>query len=141
MTMHASRQIDASPCTVPPSSPASTPCSTSRGLLVRAFVYSLLGQLAGHSDAAAMVLAGTFVGDAISSVIHVFWDEAGHTSETIAELVLLLIVFLWFGSDMTWPAIFTASAMPFWVVVVGVTALRLRRGMLKPVGLDDHSWS
>ena len=110
------------------------------GLLVRAFVYSLLGQLAGHSDAAAMGLAGTFVGDAISSVIHVFWDEAGHTSETIAELVLLLIVFLWFGSDMTWPAILTASAMPFWVVVVGVTALRLRRGMLKPVGLDDHSW-
>jgi hypothetical protein len=111
------------------------------GLLIRAAVYSFLGHATSYSDTAVMVLAGAFVGDTLSSVIHIFWDEAGHTGETIAELVLLLVVFWWLSSDMTWPAIFTASAMQFWMVAVGVTAIRLRRGMLKPVGSDDFGWS
>ncbi|MFT7536472.1 MAG: hypothetical protein ACI85K_002426 [Hyphomicrobiaceae bacterium] len=111
------------------------------GLLLRAAVYSFLWHATSYSDTAVMVLAGSFVGDALASVIHIFWDEAGHRSETAAELVLLLVVFLWFSSSMTWPAIFTASAMQFWIVAGGVTAIRLRRGMLKAVGPNDYGWS
>lgn len=111
------------------------------GLLIRTAVYSFLGHATSYSDTAVMILAGAFVGDALSSVIHIFWDEAGHKGETVAELVLLLVVFCWLSSSMTWPAIFTASAMQFWLVAGGVTAVRLRRGMLKAVGPNDYGWS
>lgn len=111
------------------------------GLLIRAAVYGVLGGLLSHNESGLMILAGLFVGDALASVIHVFWDEAGHTAETIAELVLLAIVFLWLGSDMQWPRIFASSSMLFWTTAAAVTALRLRLGMLKPVGPNDYGWS
>lgn len=65
-----------------------------------------------------------FVGDALASAIHIFWDETGHTAETIAELILLAIVFFWLGSDLQWPRIFASSSMLFWTTAAGVTALR-----------------
>ncbi|MFT4515839.1 MAG: hypothetical protein ACI89X_002296 [Planctomycetota bacterium] len=111
------------------------------GLLIRAAVYSFLGHATSYSDTAVMVLAGSFVGDALSSVIHIFWDEAGHIGETIAELVLLLLVFWWLSRGMNWPAVFTTSAMQFWVVAGAVTAIRLRRGMLKQTGSNGLGWS
>jgi hypothetical protein len=111
------------------------------GLLIRAGLYSALGHLASQNEVAATLLAGIFVGDALASVIHIFWDPAGHTAATVAELVLLLVLFWWLGSNMTWPTVFGAASLPFWVVAGGVTALRLRRGMLKPVGPNDFGWS
>jgi hypothetical protein len=111
------------------------------GLLIRAGLYSLLGHFAGQGGMAAMLLAGIFVGDVLASAIHIFWDEAGHTTQTIAELVLLLIVFAWLGSNTPWPRWREAESIPFWLVAAAVTALRLRRGMLKPVGPNDYGWS
>lgn len=111
------------------------------GLIIRAVVYGFCGSILSQHPNGVMILAGLFVGDALASVIHVFWDEAGHTAETWAELVLLTIVFLWLGSDMRWPTIFASSSLLFWTTAGGVTALRLKRGMLKPVGADDYGWS
>lgn len=111
------------------------------GLLIRAAIYSFLGHATTYSETAVMVLAGAFVGDALSSLIHVFWDEAGHTGETIAELLLLTAVYLWLGSDMKWPAVFSGHAMMFWAVAIALTCARLRRGVLKTVGPNDYGWS
>jgi hypothetical protein len=110
------------------------------GLLIRAAIYGVFGGLLSHTDSGMMILAGLFVGDALASAIHIFWDETGHTAETIAELILLAIVFFWLGSDLQWPRIFASSSILFWTTAAGVTALRLQRGMLKPVGLNDN-WS
>jgi len=96
------------------------------GLVIRAGLYAVLGQMAGHSEVVATLLAGIFVGDALASVAHISWHRAGHTAATIAELLLLLVLFIWLGSDLTWPHMFAASSLHCWAVAVGVATLRLR---------------
>jgi len=111
------------------------------GLVVRGLVYGVVGGLLSHSDNGLLVLMGLFAGDALASLIHIFWDEAGHTGETITELVVLTLVFVWLGSDMQWSRVFTAGSGLFWMIAIGILCVRLKRGLLKPVGPNDYGWS
>jgi len=141
MTMHDLLPMDREPMHSPSVIATVDAMFNLTGLFIRAAVYGVFGSLLSQSDQGVMILAGLFIGDALASVIHVFWDEAGHTAETFAELALLLIIFFWLGSDMQWPVIFASSSMLFWTTAGGVTALRLKRGMLRPVGPNDYGWS
>ena len=111
------------------------------GLLVRTVLYGVLGELLSHHQTGAMLLMGLFAGDALASAIHIFWDEAGHTTATIAELLLLATLFFWVGREMPWQQALTSSSPHFWMTAAGVIALRLKRGLLKPVGPNDYGWS
>ncbi len=56
-------------------------------------------------------------------------------------LMALATLFFWVGREMPWQEALTSSSPHFWMTAAGVIALRLKRGLLKPVAPNDYGWS
>lgn len=102
-------------------------------LLLRAGAYALVGGLADQYDCGHAILTGVLTGDLAASVAGLVWQRRGHAAQTVAELVLLGIVYLAVRGDLAWPAEPALRAI-LGLAAFGVFVTRTGGAMLTDLG-------
>ncbi|MCK5942601.1 MAG: hypothetical protein KAI24_11560 [Planctomycetes bacterium] len=77
---------------------------TLTGVLIRAGAYALVGSVASRYACGQAILTGLFLGDVAASLLRVVLPPRELLAQSLAELGLLAVVYLWARADLVWPA-------------------------------------
>jgi hypothetical protein len=82
---------------------AATALAHGVGLLVRFAAYGAAASFLAGYDCGQALLAGILAGDLLASVVRVAWTWRDGPAQALAELAVLLVIWLWVRHQLVWP--------------------------------------
>lgn len=109
-------------------------------LLLRAGAYALVGGLADHYDCGHAILTGVLTGDLAASLAALVWQRRDHAVQTIAELTMLGVIYLFVRGDLVWP-VEPAMRAILGLAAFGVFVSRTGGAMLTDLGPRERGFA
>ena len=110
------------------------------GLLVRALAYAAIYALADRYDCGRSILTGVLAGDIGSRLVSIAWEWRDGLLQFAAELVLLLLVFLFVRSQMVWPEDLALRAI-VGLAAFGVFSMQLGGAVFTRLGPSENGFA
>lgn len=109
-------------------------------LLLRAAAYAFVYGVADRYDCGRALLTGVWLGDMIGNLIGLAWRWRETVVQALAELALLLVVFLFVRSQLVWPDELPLRAI-LGLAAFGVFAAKVGGTVLTHLGPDARGFA